>query len=65
MSRQVLPLVAKPVSYKIEINPDQVSLKFDGTVEITLTVLKNTKELYLNVNEVQVENVSVITDGQS
>jgi hypothetical protein len=65
MTRQVLPCVAKPISYKLEINPDPVSLEFNGSVEIALNMIKSTMKLYLNVNEVQVENVSIMTDGQS
>lgn len=62
--RQVLPLVAKPISYRLEINPDPVSLEFSGIVEITVAVIQDTKELYLNVNEVEVDNISLQLAGE-
>ena len=64
MARQVLPLVARPTSYKLEINPDPVSLEFSGTVDIAIKTLANTREFYLNVNEVQVYNVLLKFNGQ-
>ena len=63
-NRQVLPMVAKPISYRLEINPDPVSLEFNGIVEITIAVLKDTTELYLNVNEVEVDNISAQYAGE-
>jgi puromycin-sensitive aminopeptidase len=55
-----LPDWVNPTHYKIFLEPNLTSSTFEGTVEIDITILKETNEIVLNVCELDIKNCSII-----
>ena len=60
----VLPKEVTPVKYDIEIQPDFKNLTFSGKVNIEINILKDTKEIKINSNEINITKVKLIQNKE-
>ena len=58
-----LPRHVVPIHYDLRLEPDLETLKFDGSVEVTIEVTQPVEEVVLNAAEVTVTKASVATAG--
>jgi len=58
-----LPRHVVPTHYDLRLEPDLETLKFDGSVEVTIEVTQPVEEVVLNAAEVTVTKASVATAG--
>ncbi|KAF2857406.1 hypothetical protein K470DRAFT_260840 [Piedraia hortae CBS 480.64] len=61
--RQVLPKNVKPLHYNLTLEPDFDTFKYDGTVNIDLDVVEDTKSVSFNTLDVDVSSAKV-SSGQ-
>ena len=59
-----LPKSIVPEDYTVWIVPDLAKFTFDGTVSISLRVLKPVREIVLNAKNLQVGSATLVTPGQ-
>lgn len=58
--REVLPKNVKPLHYDVILEPNFKTFKYDGTVEIELDVVEDTKSISLNSIEIDVKETKII-----
>ena len=54
-----LPKHSSPTRYKIELCPDLEEKRFQGKVEININILDKTKEISLNVAELDIDTIAI------
>ena len=61
-----LPKHSSPTRYKIELSPDLEQKRFQGKVEININILERTKEISLNVAELDIDTIAInLSDSNS
>jgi aminopeptidase 2 len=64
MGREVLPKNVKPLHYNLTLEPNFTTFKYDGTVEIELDVLDDTKSISVNSLEIDIKETRIESNGQ-
>jgi puromycin-sensitive aminopeptidase len=54
-----------PLNYTLQLKPDLQTFVYNGTVEIVIQVLKQTKCFFLNYEEIDIQNVVVLRKDDS
>ena len=62
---QRLPEVAAPENYKLTFTPNLEKASFDGDETISIRILKPTSEITLNAADINFEDVTISTGGNS
>lgn len=57
-----LPKYASPTKYKIELSPDLEDKSFSGNVDLSINILEKTKEISLNVAELEISSINISSD---
>ena len=65
LDRDILPAHVKPVHYELHLWPNLETFKFKGTVNVHLQVLKPTKVVHLNANELELLSGHVMSVGEA
>jgi len=63
--REVLPKNVKPLHYDVTLEPNFETFKYDGTVEIDLDVIDDTKSISLNSIEIDIKETKIIVGGET
>lgn len=61
--REVLPKNVKPLHYDLTLEPNFKTFKYDGTVEIDLDVVEDTKSISLNALEIDIKETKITSGG--
>ncbi|CAK4016143.1 Aminopeptidase 2 [Lecanosticta acicola] len=59
--REVLPKNVRPLHYNLTLEPNFTTFKYDGTVEMDLDVVEDTKSISLNALELDITDTKVVS----
>ncbi|ODV90517.1 hypothetical protein CANCADRAFT_57016 [Tortispora caseinolytica NRRL Y-17796] len=62
--REILPQDVLPLHYDLSLEPDFKTFKFNGHLELSLDVVRDTNTVVLNALDMEFGSVSVIIDGK-
>lgn len=63
--REVLPKNVKPLHYNLTLEPNFETFKYEGTVEVDLDVVEDTKSISVNSLEIDINSTTIQAGGQT
>ena len=62
MNKAILPKVAKPIRYEVKLDIDLSNFKYNGSQDVELEIIKETKSFEVNAIDIEIVNASLFNE---